>query len=102
MWQLPTLGFDAYVQSGSKSFLREYLAAGQPCIVHVWTSPLPHWEEEAVHALVVVNLGEENVLVHDPLLATGPTAVPLDAFIRAWAATDYLTIVIQPAPESRE
>lgn len=39
---------------------------------------------------------EEGVLAHDPVLPTGPTTIPLDAFLRAWAVTDYLTIVIQP------
>ena len=99
-WRLPELGFDAYVQSGSQPILREILAAGQPCIVHVWTQPLPYWEEEVIHALVVVELSEEGASVHDPALPTGPTAIPLDAFLRAWAATDYLTVVIRPAEET--
>lgn len=99
MWRLPELGFEAYVQTGSQSILHEHLAAGRPCIVHVWTQPLPHWEEEAIHAMVVVELTEEGILVHDPALPTGPTVIPLDAFLHAWAATDYLTIAIRPAEE---
>lgn len=97
MFRLPDLGFDAHVQTGSQAILRENLAAGYPCIVHVWTAPLPHWDEEVIHALVVVDLTEDIALVHDPALATGPTAIPLDAFLRAWAATDYLILVIRPS-----
>jgi len=99
MWRLPELGFDAYVQTGSQPILNEYLSAGRPCIVHVWTQPLPYWEDKVIHALVVVDLTEKGVLVHDPALPAGPTAIPLDAFLHAWAATDYLTIAIRPAEE---
>ena len=59
---------------------------------------VPH--KEVIHALVVVELSEEGALVHDTALPTGPTAIPLDAFLQAWAATDYLTIVIRPAEET--
>lgn len=96
MWQLPTLGFDAVVETGSLQSLSAYLNAGKPCIVHVWTPPLPHWEVEAIHALVVVGIGENTVLAHDPVLSSGPTAIPLEAFVKAWAATDYLMILIEP------
>ncbi|MBI4670267.1 MAG: C39 family peptidase [Chloroflexi bacterium] len=100
MWRLPELGFDAYVETGSQPMLRKHLAAGQPLIVHVWTQPLPYWQQEAIHALVLVELTQESVLAHDPVLPTGPTMIPLDSFLRAWAATDYLTIVIQPKPSA--
>lgn len=96
MRRLPELGFNAWVQTGSQQLLREHLTAGRLCIVHVWTQPLPHWEEGVIHALVVVELTEQEVSVHDPVLPTGPTVVPLDTFLCAWAATDYLTIVIEP------
>ncbi len=98
MWRLPELGYDAYVQSGSQKILQDSLAANRPVIVHVWTEPLPHWQEGTTHALVVVELGTEQILVHDPVLSSGPTVIPLDAFLLAWAATDYLMIAIQPHP----
>lgn len=95
-WRLPELGYEAVMQSGSQSTLRETLAAERPCIVHVWTQPLSYWPEEAIHSLVVVELSEDYVLVHDPILSSGPTSVPLEAFRRAWAATDNLMIAVQP------
>jgi len=73
------------------------MRAGHPCIVHVWTLPLSHWKDEAIHALVVCDVTEETVWVNDPILASGPTAVPREAFVRAWAATGYVTLVITPA-----
>lgn len=96
MLRLPALGFTADVQTGSQAYLRQQVEAGYPCIVHVWTPPLPHWDTEAIHALVVAEISEGSVYVHDPALSTGPTAVPLSAFMHAWAAVDYLVIVIRP------
>ncbi len=62
MWRLPELRFEAHVQTGSQPILRETLAAGRPCIVHVWTQPLTHWQEEVIHALVVTDITEEGIL----------------------------------------
>jgi ABC-type bacteriocin/lantibiotic exporter with double-glycine peptidase domain len=95
--RLPTLGFEAAVYTGSAQPLREGLLAGRPGIVHVWTPPLPHWDVEAIHAVVVVGWAEDALSIHDPVLPTGPTQIPLNAFLRAWAATDYLTILISPS-----
>lgn len=96
MLRLPTLGFTADVRTGSQSYLRRQLEIGHPCIVHIWTFPLPHWDTEAIHALVVTEIDEERVRVHDPAFPGGPIAIPLPAFLRAWAAVNYLMIVIQP------
>ncbi len=96
MLRLPALGFTADVQTGSQSTLRQYVEMGYPCIVHVWTPPLPHWDNEAIHALVVTEISEGSVYAHDPAFPTGPTAIPMPAFLRAWAVVNYLMIVIQP------
>lgn len=95
MWRLPDIGFDAYVQTGSRAMLYENLSAGRPCIVHVWTRYLPHWTDEVIHAVVVADMTASNVLIHDPVRSSGPTEVPMEDFIRAWAATDYLVLVIE-------
>ncbi len=97
--RLPQIGFSAGIQSGSQSFLQRQLKSGTPCIVHVWTAPLTYWQHEAIHAMVVVGIEEAKILVHDPALANGPTAILLNDFLQAWAATDYLTIVINPLEE---
>ncbi len=96
MLRLPTLGFIADVRTGSQSDLRREIEAGYPCIVHVWTLPLPYWNTEAIHALVVAKIDKENTYVYDPSLSTGPTTIPLPSFLRAWAAVDYLIITIRP------
>jgi ABC-type bacteriocin/lantibiotic exporter with double-glycine peptidase domain len=94
MLRLPDLGFDAYVLDASLSFLRDSIASGEPCIVHVWTASLPHWQTEVIHAVVVTGMDEQTVWVNDPVLNSGTTPVPLEAFMVAWAATDHTLIRI--------
>lgn len=96
MLRLPDIGYGAVVVEASRSLLRRRIAAGEPCIAHVWTSPLPHWDEGAVHAVVVVDISEESVWINDPILNSGPTAIPQDAFLKAWAATGHTLIWISP------
>lgn len=96
MLQLPNIGFDASVFDSSQSFLRERLSAGQPCIVHLWTEPLPHWHEAVIHAVVVTDFGDETVLINDPVLEAPSTAVSWAAFLASWAATDHTLILITP------
>ena len=94
--RLPELGFQASVQTGSEPFLVQQVRAGRPCIIYVWTPHLPHWDDEALHALVVSHISENSVQVHDPILPTGPTLISRAALMHAWAATGYVIIVIQP------
>jgi len=94
--RLPSLGFVAEYRDGSLSYLLEQARAGHPSIVHVWTPPLPHWKHEAIHALVVTDVTDEAVWVNDPVLPSGLTAVPIEAFAHAWAATGHVTLVIMP------
>ena len=100
MLRLPDLGFDAIILDASQSFLRDSVASDQPCIVHLWTAPLPHWEADVVHAVVVTDIDEQIVWINDPVLQSGPTPVPVDAFLEAWAATDHTLILITPRQSS--
>ncbi len=63
---------------------------------HVLTSLLPTWSYDAIHAFVITDLNEQCVSVNDPASPSAPTLIPRDAFLRAWVATDYLTIAIRP------
>jgi len=94
MLNLPGIGFDAYVFDGFQTFLRERISEGVPCIVHLWTGPLPHWQDAVIHAVVVTDIAEDTIVINDPVLETPATAVPLGAFLQAWAATDHTLILI--------
>jgi ABC-type bacteriocin/lantibiotic exporter with double-glycine peptidase domain len=97
MIRLPDIGFQATVTDASRAELRRRVDAGEPCIVHVWTTTLPHWSEGVVHAVVVTAIDDETVWINDPILDSGPTAIPLQAFLTAWSATDYTLILIGPS-----
>ena len=96
MLRLPEMGFEATIQMASKPVLQAYLEAGQPVIVHVWTELLPHWQGGLIHALTILEWSDSSVVVNDPAFAEAPIDIPTDIFLRAWAATDHLTIFIQP------
>lgn len=94
--QLPSLGFNATIHTASQSILRQYLEAGFPCIIHVDTEFLPYWSEGVIHAVVITAVDNESVTLNDPSVTYGPLTVPLPNFLRAWACTDYLLVVIEP------
>ena len=96
MLRLPEIGMSAQVHMGSLSMLQAQIAAGQPCIVHLWTEPLPHWLASVIHAVVVVEITDSDVVIHDPAFADMPKIVPLPLFLQAWSATDYLLVVVSP------
>jgi ABC-type bacteriocin/lantibiotic exporter with double-glycine peptidase domain len=96
--RLPEIGFDAAVFDGSLPLLRQFVVSQQPCIVHLWTTALPHWDSEALHAVVVTDIDDVSVTINDPTLDHAPIYVPLAAFTPAWAATDYVLVIITPRP----
>jgi predicted double-glycine peptidase len=71
-------------------FLGFYIAAGQHPIVFV--SLLPIDARKDIHALVVVDVTEQEVQVIDPLY--GERALPLETFNAAWAITHHLAMLI--------
>lgn len=94
MLRLPEIGMSAQVHMGSLSMLQAQITAGQPCIVHLWTEPLPHWHTPVIHAVTVVAITDVEVTIHDPAFADAPQKVPLPLFLQAWSATDYLLIIV--------
>lgn len=94
MIHLPELGFDAFVLDGSLAALQATIEEGKACIVHLWTLPLPDSWPDSIHAVVVVDVGDDKVSVNDPNYTDGPTEIPLGPFMQAWSATDHLMITI--------
>lgn len=94
MLNLPDIGFDASVFNGSLTLLRDHIADRAPCIVHLWTAPLPHWDDSVIHAVVVTEMTEDTVVTNDPALEMPAVAIPLSAFLDAWSATDHTLILV--------
>lgn len=98
MIALPQLGFQAIVFDGTVALLSDSLAEGKPCIVHLWTEHLTYWREldPAVHAVVVLSLTRDQVMVNDPALDYGAQSIPFQEFLNAWRSAGYLLMVVQP------
>jgi ABC-type bacteriocin/lantibiotic exporter with double-glycine peptidase domain len=88
----------AEVASASFDDLTRWLQEGIPPIVFVSTAPLQYWQTECLHALVVVEVEEQIVQVHDPAFATAPIAIPRDEFLAAWGELAQLTALIKVSP----
>jgi ABC-type bacteriocin/lantibiotic exporter with double-glycine peptidase domain len=76
--------------------LETMLEQGQPVIVFVRTSELPHWTYATDHALVVVGYDDRQVYVNDPDRDEGemPITIPRGDFELAWLERDYYYALI--------
>ena len=92
---LADLGVKVEYVFGSMDELRVRLEEGTPCLTLVSTADLPHWLYATDHAVVVVGLQEQAVILNDPAFPTTPLAVPTSAFELAWQAFDYRYAVIR-------
>ena len=68
--------------------LKSHLESGLPVIVALNTWPLPYWEDDTAHAVIVIGLEENDVLLNDPALEQAPQVVPLDTFLMGWLEQD--------------
>lgn len=88
----------AEVASASFDDLARWLQESIPPIAFVSTAPLNYWKTECLHTLVVIEVGEQAVLVHDPAFATAPLTIPRDEFLNAWGELAQLTALIRISP----
>ncbi len=95
--RLSSLGLNVLIAEGDMMQLQQLLAAGFPPLVAVATRELSYWTEDTDHAVVVVGLSDDDVYLHDPELAAGPTAVPRMEFESAWLEEDYRFAVLSLA-----
>ena len=88
----------AEVTSASLGDLGRWVQEGLPPIVFVATAALSYWQTDCLHALVVVDIEEQAILVHDPAFESAPLTIPLDAFLAAWGELAQLTALIRVSP----
>lgn len=83
------------IASSSLDSLRQSLQEGIPPIVIVNTAPLQsYWQRECVHALVVVGIEDQVVIVNDPFFDDAPKRIPTTEFLAAWGVYGQFTIII--------
>ncbi|HSN77365.1 MAG TPA: cysteine peptidase family C39 domain-containing protein [Anaerolineae bacterium] len=93
--RLEELGVSVTIEKGGVARLRQALDQGLPVIVALNTGPLTHWTDDTAHALVVVGMEQDTVLVNDPEFAQAPQVIPLDEFLLAWLEQDYRQALIR-------
>jgi ABC-type bacteriocin/lantibiotic exporter with double-glycine peptidase domain len=93
--RLEELGVSVTIGKGGVAKLRQALDHGLPVIVALNTGPLTHWTDDTAHALVVVGIEQDTVLVNDPEFEQAPQAIPLDEFLLAWLEQDYRQALIR-------
>jgi ABC-type bacteriocin/lantibiotic exporter with double-glycine peptidase domain len=94
--RLATWGFRVTYETGSLSDLAQRTEAGQAPIVFVRTVDLPYWQEDTPHAVVVVGVEGENIVLLDPAYPEQtPVSVSIDAFLLAWSHFDQAFAVIE-------
>lgn len=93
--RLEELGVSVIIEKGGIAKLHRALDQGWPIIVAVNTGPLTYWTDDTAHALVVVGIEQETVLVNDPEFEQAPQAIPLDEFLLAWLEQDYHQALIR-------
>lgn len=75
----------SYHIHGTWDDFRAWLQRDVPVIAFVQAGELPHWRgRQAQHAVLVVGIAGDAVLLHDPALAEGPSHIPVGDFVLAW------------------
>lgn len=92
---LTQIGYNVTYREATLTILAEdYLQKGEPVIAFVDTGELSYWSRITNHAVVIVGLDEENVLVLDPVFSATVRPIPQDEFQLPWLNGDYACGVI--------
>lgn len=65
-------------------------------IVFLRTQPLPYWQADTQHAVVVIGYDDDHFLVNDPAFLQAPQSVTIEALLLAWDYMDYAYSTITP------
>ena len=94
---LTTHGYSVrYAPATDERVLLDALAADTPPVVLFLTRHLNYWETETAHAVVVVGVGDDHVIVNDPAFAQHRRRCAYDEFMLAWSDFDYLCALVEP------
>jgi hypothetical protein len=80
-------GLEVIYRTATLSLVAQYLLTGAPV--------MSYWSSTTNHALVVVGMDNENVLVHDPACLRFPISIPHLEFDLAWLNSDNACAVVQ-------
>ncbi len=92
--RLQSLGVHVRYAAMTAAELREALHQGALPIVFVLADFLPWTDFTGFHALVLMDMSDSHVWLHDPPLDDGPTELSIDGFLLAWEEFDRKAAVI--------
>lgn len=92
---LTRLGLDVTYHETALPIVAEYLQAGHSVIAFVDTAELGYWTTAANHAVVVIGLDDDHVIVNDPAFASAPHHIPRDEFELAWLNCNNACAVVR-------
>jgi ABC-type bacteriocin/lantibiotic exporter with double-glycine peptidase domain len=94
--RLTRLGFQVTFREGTLPIVAQYVNAGHPVIAFVDTEELSYWSTTTNHAVVIVGVESDHVLVLDPAF---PNVVPRQIsegeFHLAWLNCDYTCAIVE-------
>ena len=88
-----------YKEFGSLDEIRQHLENHLPCIAFLRTGELPWCTWDTAHAVVIIGMDDETLLLHDPALDSGSTSIQKNVFDLAWLTRDETYAVIKPKEE---
>jgi predicted double-glycine peptidase len=91
--RLTELGYQVSYGPSSLEMLQAELAQDRRIIVFVRADLLPWADFGGFHALVMTEITNDKVALHDPTLDHGPSQISMDAFLIAWQEFDCLAAI---------
>lgn len=92
---LQSLGVYTQIGLGKVSIIESSLVSGLPIIAYVDTGELTsYWSESTNHAVVIIGIDDEQIILNDPFFELAPKQVPLDEFALAWEAQKGLFSIL--------
>lgn len=96
--QLQSLGVKVNIGDGHMGVVEAHLARQQPLIASVDTRELRYWNGLwRFHAVVVVGMAADTVLLNDPAFANAPQVVNRTEIESAWLEHEYVYAAITPS-----
>lgn len=87
-------GISVVYREAALPLLAQYLKAGLPIIAFVDTGELAYWTETTNHAVVVIGIEGDDILVHDPAFEDVLIRISVGEFDLAWLNGDNACAVI--------
>lgn len=82
--RLTKRGLKVIYSEGSLADLRIFLDQHLPVITLVRTSELPYWNDDTMHAILLVGYDEHYFYANDPNFEKAPVKIPIGDFDLAW------------------